>query len=209
MDASNTPFKVTFQQRIFRRLVRLHKDVGRNWKRFYCSLYGQIYLAPRAIIEPNAKLIIDYDSSREKTIAVGEGTIIKDFALICPRSGFIEIGRSCSINSFCVLLGYGGITIGNHVRIAAHTSIIAFNHNFENVDKKINHQGYRAKGIVIEDDVWIASGVRILDGVRVGRGAVVGAGAVVNKDVEPYTVVGGVPAKILKQRDGRNVAKSA
>ncbi|HID52295.1 MAG TPA: acyltransferase, partial [Anaerolineae bacterium] len=63
-------------------------------------------------------------------------------------------------------------------------------------------QGITAQGIVIEDDVWLGAGAIITDGVRVGQGAVVAAGAVVTKDVAPYTVVGGVPARVIKEIDG-------
>jgi acetyltransferase-like isoleucine patch superfamily enzyme len=98
------------------------------------------------------------------------------------------------------LYGTGGVVIGDAVRIAAHVVIVAAMHRFDSVDIPIHEQGSSASGIVIEDDVWIGAGARILDNVRVGRGAIVGAGAVVVKDVEPFTIVGGVPARLLKYR---------
>ncbi|HRK98358.1 MAG: acyltransferase [Alphaproteobacteria bacterium] len=194
------PYVPKLSHKIVRRLLRLVRDWGRAKNRVLYGLCGQIWIAERAIIEPQARIILDHQSDLEFVASIGSGTIIKDFALICPRSGFITIGRSCSINPYCVLLGYGGITIGDHVRIAAHTSLIAFNHNFEDPDKPINHQGYRSSGIIIEDDVWIASGVRVLDGVTIGKGAVIGAGAVVTKDIPPYAIAAGVPAKVIKTR---------
>ncbi|MCK7515996.1 MAG: acyltransferase [Desulfobacterales bacterium] len=72
--------------------------------------------------------------------------------------------------------GDGGLTIGNNVRIAAHTVIIPANHVFDDVNIPIRKQGLSKKGIVIEDDVWIGSGVKILDGVVIGKGCVIGAG---------------------------------
>ena len=165
-----------------------------------CHLIGQIKLDKTAVIDPRANLVIDHPSAEEYVIEIGPGSIIKDYAMLCPRSGFIRIGRKCSVNPFCVLLGYGGITIGNHVRIAAHTSVIAFNHNFSDTSQTIYEQGNNAKGIRIEDDVWIGTGVRILDGVTIGKGAVIGAGSVVTKDIPAYSIAVGAPAKPIKQR---------
>jgi acetyltransferase-like isoleucine patch superfamily enzyme len=191
---------MNFINRAFRVLLRYKKHNACFFKRLNCLLIGQIDLHKTAIIEPKADLIIDSYSDLDNVITVGQGTIIKDYARICPRAGFIKIGDLCSINSFCILLGYGGITIGNQVRIAAQTSIIAFNHNFDDVEQTIHHQGYNAKGVVIEDNVWIGAGVRILDGVTIGAGSVIGAASVVTKDIAPYSVAAGVPAKVIKSR---------
>ena len=94
-----------------------------------------------------------------------------------------------------MLYGVGGLYIGNNVLIAGHTMIIPASHIFESRNKTIIEQGITAKGISIEDDVWIAHGCSILDGVTIGKGAVIAAGSVVNRDVEPYTLWAGVPIK--------------
>jgi acetyltransferase-like isoleucine patch superfamily enzyme len=78
--------------------------------------------------------------------------------------------------------------------------VVPAGHNFERVDIPIRKQGSLMKGIVIEDDVWIGCGCRILDGVRIGRGSVIGAGSVVNKNVPEYSVVVGVPGRVIKNR---------
>jgi acetyltransferase-like isoleucine patch superfamily enzyme len=98
------------------------------------------------------------------------------------------------------LYGTGGIRVGNYVRIAAHNVIVASSHQYGSTEIPIKQQGFSAKGIVIEDDVWIGAGCRILDGVRIGRGAIIAAGAVITKDVEPFDIVGGVPAKVIRNR---------
>lgn len=174
---------------------------ARCWVKARATLAsGQVRLERGAIIEPRARIQLTHLSDRAFALDVGRKSIIKNDAYICPRNGFIKIGARCSINPFCVLLGYGGITIGDNVRIAAHTSVVAFNHNFEDPDVSVLDQGNRWSGITIEDDVWIGTGARILDGVRLGRGAVIAAGAVVTRDVPPNSIVAGVPAKIINTR---------
>jgi len=101
-----------------------------------------------------------------------------------------------------VIRGQGGVQIGDRVYTSPFTQIIAVNHVFDDPNRPFVDQGITAEGIVIEDDVWLGAGAIITDGVRVGKGAVVAAGAVVTKDVPPHTVVGGVPAKIIKDIDG-------
>lgn len=94
-----------------------------------------------------------------------------------------------------------GFEIGDNVRIAAQVVIIPMNHIYEDPDTPIWKQGIRAKGIKIEDDVWIGAGAKILDGVTIGKGSVIGAGAVVTDDIPPYSVAVGVPARVIKKRE--------
>jgi acetyltransferase-like isoleucine patch superfamily enzyme len=114
----------------------------------------------------------------------------------------IRIGENCLVGEYSVIRGQGGVEIGDRVYTSPFTQIIAVNHVFDDPDRPFIDQGITAEGIVIEDDVWIGSGAIITDGVRVGKGAVVAAGAVVTKDVPPHTVVGGVPARPIKDIDG-------
>lgn len=111
----------------------------------------------------------------------------------------IEIGDCTYIGPYTCLSGKY-IKIGRDCRIASHLGIYANNHTFTDPNRKIKEQGSTYKGIVIEDDCWLASGVRIVDGVTVGQGSVIGAGAVVTKDVPPYSIAVGVPAKVIKSR---------
>jgi acetyltransferase-like isoleucine patch superfamily enzyme len=118
-----------------------------------------------------------------------------------PHSG-IKIGKDSLIGEYCVIRGQGGVTIGDRVYTSPFTQIIAVNHVFDDPKRPFVEQGITAKGIVIKDDVWLGAGAVIMDGVTIGEGAVVAAGAVVTKDVLPHTVVGGVPARIIKKIDG-------
>jgi acetyltransferase-like isoleucine patch superfamily enzyme len=144
-------------------------------------------------------------------IEIGERSIVMHGAVLhvynfrgMPNSG-IKIGRDSLVGEYSIIRGQGGVTIGDRVYTSPFTQIIAVNHVFDDPNRPFVEQGITAEGIVIEDDVWLGAGSIITDGVRVGRGAVVAAGAVVTQDVPPHTVVGGVPAKVLRQIDGNSI----
>lgn len=141
-------------------------------------------------------------------IEIGDETIVMHGAVLhvynfrgMPQSG-IKIGKQSLIGEYSVIRGQGGVTIGDRVYTSPFTQIIAVNHVFDDPQRPFTEQGITAEGIVIEDDVWLGASVVVTDGVRIGKGAVVAAGAVVTKDVPPHTVVGGVPAKVIKEIDG-------
>ncbi len=141
-------------------------------------------------------------------ITLGENTLVMHGSVLhvynfrdLPHA-FIRVGRDCLIGEMNVLRGQGGITMGDRVYTAPLVQILAVNHVFADPSRPFVEQGITAEGIRIEDDVWIGAGAIITDGVTIGRGAVVAAGAVVTADVPPHTVVGGVPAHVLKTIDG-------
>lgn len=129
---------------------------------------------------------------------IGDNVFIHDNVQIRSFGYRIEIGENTTINrNTCIL---AQCFIGKNVSIAANAVIVGSNHVFSDTTRTIKSQGIVSRGIIIEDDVWIAANCTILDGVHIGKGSVVAAGAVVNQDVPPCTIVGGVPARILKKR---------
>ena len=125
-----------------------------------------------------------------------------------PNSG-IWIGRDSLIGEYNVIRGQGGVTIGDRVYTSPLVQLLAVNHIYQDPSRSFVEQGITAKGIVIEDDVWIGAGAIVIDGVCVGRGAVIAAGAVVVKDVPPHTLVAGVPAKVIKHITGEDLSSVA
>lgn len=112
-----------------------------------------------------------------------------------------SVGKNVCFNSLLAK-----VIIGNHVVLADDILFVSGNHRFDIVGKYINEITNKEKrpeddqDIIVEDDVWIGSRVIILKGVTIGRGSVIAAGSVVTKNVEPYSIVGGVPAKLIRKR---------
>jgi acetyltransferase-like isoleucine patch superfamily enzyme len=190
---------IKLQHRLVRKIIRIMRRFSVYRTKLKYRAIGQIKIASNSTIDPQAILDISPETNSKWLIEIGEKSHIKEFARLTSRGGFIRIGKRCSVNPFCIIYGYGGVTIGNDVRIAAHTSIIAFNHNYDGNDSPISEQGNSFKGVVIEDNVWIGAGVRILDGVTLGKRCVVGAGSVVTRSVDSDCVVAGNPARIIKR----------
>lgn len=106
----------------------------------------------------------------------------------------IHIGKRVFFNSGCHFQDQGGITIGDGVLIGHNVVIATINHDLNPAKNRLNHY----QPVVIKDNVWVGSNSTILAGVTIGEWSVVAAGAVVTKDVPPYTVVGGIPAKFIR-----------
>lgn len=141
-------------------------------------------------------------------VTIGDDTLVMHGSILhvynfrgMKQSG-ITIGKNSLIGEHNVIRGQGGVTIGDRVYTSPFVQIVSVNHVFDDPNVPFIDQGITAEGIVIEDDVWIGSGVVITDGVRIGKGAVVAGGAVVTKNVEPHTIVGGVPAKVIRTITG-------
>lgn len=122
--------------------------------------------------------------------------------------GDISMGQDCSINVGATISGH--VKMGNGVRVASYSQIVGFNHGIEDLEQPMWAQELQSRGIVIGDDVWICANAVVVDGVTIGNGAIVAAGAVVTKDVLPYHVVAGVPARFVKMRgEGAGTPPSA
>jgi acetyltransferase-like isoleucine patch superfamily enzyme len=140
------------------------------------------------------------------SIELGDNTRVMRGAYICTyTSNSIEgegvvTGKCCWIGIHAVIAsGQGGIFLGDNVLIAPHAILVTGGHDLENVDSPLIEHEYSGLPIHVGNNVWIGANAVILGGVTIGDGSVVAAGAVVTKDVEPYSIVGGVPAKELRK----------
>ena len=132
----------------------------------------------------------------------GKGSFISTGCTFTFRN--VSIGNNTYIGKNCVIQSeHGEIIIGNNVMFGAGVHIHGGNHEYNHVGmlmRDVKKNPGSDGRVVIEDDVWVGSNAMILRGVRVGGGAVVGAGAIVTKDVKPYTIVVGNPARMIKER---------
>lgn len=144
-------------------------------------------------------LLIRYILIKSLAKSCGDNvSISEDVYLFSPEN--IEFGDNVSIHPMCYIEGQGGITIGNDVSIAHATSILSTTHNMDDLDIPIKDQGVTEKPVIIHDNVWIGCKTTILCGIEVSSGSVIGANSVVTKNIKPFTVCAGVPAKEIRSR---------
>jgi acetyltransferase-like isoleucine patch superfamily enzyme len=138
-------------------------------------------------------------------IRLGDNVAIGAYSIVCAAmlshlGDGIQFGNNSSTGPYSFIGAGGPITIGENVIMGQHVSFHSENHNFDRIDLPIRSQGVNRVGILVEDDCWVGANVVFLDGAHVGRGSVVAAGAVVRGKIPPYSVVAGVPARVLRSR---------
>ncbi|MDP3392435.1 DapH/DapD/GlmU-related protein [Sediminibacterium sp.] len=164
----------------------------------------QLMAGKDLIIEDNAEI----NCLSEQNIVLGNRVTIGKHAIIRPSNIYggaigagLKVGDHSNIGPYSYIGCSGKITIGNNVMISPRVSIYAENHVFDEANIPMKEQGVTQSAVTIEDDCWIAANSIILAGVTIGKGSVIAAGSVVTKSVPPYSVVAGVPAKVIKQRN--------
>lgn len=166
--------------------------------------YYQVHEAAKQTIKLSAQMNASGDTDRIREILseilgypLDESmTVFPPFSINYGKA--TQIGKNVFINHACVFLGLGGIIIEDEVLIGPRVTLTSEDHPVEASKRK----ALIGKTIVIKRNAWIGAGATILPGVTVGENSVVAAGAVVTKDVSPNTLVGGVPAKVMKTIEG-------
>jgi len=153
-------------------------------------------LGSRVVIEPGVLVFHPENIRIESDVYIGHQTILKAY-----HKNKMQIGSGTWIGQKCFFHSAGGIEIGSNVGIGPGVMIITSTHGEEGRQKPILHSRIEFAPVVIEDDADIGVGSILLPGITIGKGAQVGAGAIVTKSVEPYNVVAGNPAKILRIRE--------
>lgn len=131
---------------------------------------------------------------------IGKRSIFYPGIWIAPGRNLV-VGDDVDFALDVLITSSGGVEIGDRTLIGYRVQILSANHSIPKGSEKIFEAGHDLAKVTIGKDVWIGGNSMILPGVTIGDGAVVAGGSVVNKDVPPYTIVGGIPAKIIKKRD--------
>jgi len=168
-------------------------------RRFFYVLMGfKYYIGNSIIAHFPLEFVRSFYLRRVLKVAIGRDTHVsmRWFVTGYPVRAHISIGDNCVINREVYLDGRVGVIIGNNVNVSFQSCILSLHHDH-------NAPDFAAIGSVvhIHDHAWIGARATILPGVTIGEGAVVAAGAVVTRDVSPYDVVGGVPAKKIGERN--------
>jgi acetyltransferase-like isoleucine patch superfamily enzyme len=188
------------------------------WMRLFLgAVKGKLLIGKNVAIRYASNLLVGRDTIIEDGVEIncltrqgihfGDRVSVGKYAIIRPSNIYggpigegLVLGNHSNIGPYNYIGCSGKITIGNNVMLGPRVSIYAENHVFDNPNLTIKEQGVQRLDVIIEDDCWIASNAVILAGVTIGKGSVIAAGAVVTESVPAYSVVGGVPAKIIKSR---------
>ncbi len=167
--------------------------------RWYVRLLAPLYQhrGRGSKIYPSVRM----DTPPYRRFWLGRNSVVESYCCINNAVGDVTIGDHSRIGIHCTVIG--PVCIGHHVHLAQGITVTALNHNFQDTDKRIDEQGVSTQAVTIGDDVWIGANAVILPGVNIGNHVVVAAGAVVTKDVPANTLVGGVPAKVIKNLTGK------
>lgn len=161
----------------------------------------KIVLGNNVIIDDN--VLLDAKGSESSGITLKDDVFIGRNTILSCKGGEIILEERANVGFNCEIFSSNKVVIGKDNLIAAYTYIVGGgNYKLERTDIPINQQpDFDGKGgVLTEDDVWLAAHVVLLDGTKVGKGSVVAAGAIVSGEIPPYSIAGGIPAKVLKSR---------
>lgn len=221
--------KLVFQKQMSRygRDYQIDKDIPSSFfrrilfQRLFMLLRGILFLRKKVFLGRGAKILNKSNIELGKNVTIGAKAILDGYTKAKVRLGdstkigpYTEVrctshfskygkgftlGNNSAIGKLAFFGAAGGITIGDDVLIGEYSSFHSENHNYSDCSKLIREQGVNSQGIVLGNDIWVGAKVTFLDGARVGNHCVVAAGAVVTGQFPDNVVIGGVPAKVIKE----------
>ncbi|MDP9081760.1 MAG: acyltransferase [Bacteroidota bacterium] len=166
----------------------------RLWLRWFVTPFIHQF-GKGSVIRSNSR----FDVFPFNKFSIGANSTIEDYCTVNNGVGDVIIGDDSRIGIGSVLIG--PVTIGNQVILAQNIVVSGLNHTYTDVTIPIRLQKVTTTAIVIEDEVWIGANAVITAGVTIGKHSVVAGGSVVTKNIPPYSIAAGNPAKVIKQYD--------
>ncbi len=167
----------------------------------HLSLRGthRIFLGDNVMLDEY--VFLSFRGEAEQSIRLGGNVLIGRYSQVRARGGTITLADSVSVGAFCYLGTASQLTVGEHSLFGGGCFVGGIQHGYSDPNRLIAEQPLVDRGgIVIGRDVWIGAHAVVNDGVRIGDGAVIGANAVVTKDIPPFAVAAGIPAKVIGSR---------
>ncbi|MBD2491113.1 DapH/DapD/GlmU-related protein [Aulosira sp. FACHB-615] len=184
---------------MLKRLFNEQEKVINIWRRFRLKLVG-VDLESSCWIGQQVSATLGFANGTPGKIKLASEVRLEQGVILQAWGGSIVIDKNVFIGPYTVIYGHGDVTVGKDTLIAMHCRILSSNHTIPDKNKPIRCNPDILLPVNIGEDVWLGAGVTILGGVTIGNGCVVGAGAVVTKDLPPYSVAVGVPAKVVRNR---------
>ena len=145
---------------------------------------------------------LDAKGASNRGIDVGAGVFIGRGTILSCKNGDIVVDDHANIGFNCEIFSGGRVRLGKHTLVAAYTYLVGGDHTYDRHDAPVLYQDRIAKGIEVDDNVWLGAHVVVADGVTIGRDAIIGAGAVVRHEIPSFAVAAGVPARVIRDRRG-------
>lgn len=146
-------------------------------------------------------VVLDAKGETNQGISIGNGVFVGRATILSCKNGNIVLEDEVNIGFNSEIFSGSNVHVGRYGLFAAYTYLVGGGHAFARLDQPVIHQPRTSEGITLGENVWLGTGAKVMDGVRIGRDAIVGAGAVVTDDVPERTIVVGIPARVVKQRD--------
>ncbi|MCU0611073.1 MAG: acyltransferase [Candidatus Eisenbacteria bacterium] len=159
----------------------------------------KIHIGSNVVIDDG--VVLDAKGGPETGITLGDGVVLSRGTILSCKGSTITVHDKANFAIGCLVHAGGPVTIGRYALLAAHCYLIGVgNHGMDRLDIPMMAQPVASKGLTLEDDVWLGAQVVVLDGITIGTGSVVGACSMVAKDLPPYSVAVGAPARIVRTR---------
>jgi len=184
---------------VIRRIADQQAVMASHWRRLQLTSIG-VDIHPTCTVSSQVSASLGYSSGKLGHIQIDSHVSLCQGVVLDAWGGKIIIKENIFLGPYVVICGNGEITIGQNTLIAMHCRILSSNHIIPDRQTRIRSQPDILLPTKIGEDVWLGAGVTVLGGVTIGDGCVVGAGSVVTKDLPPYSIVVGVPAKVIRTR---------